>query len=437
MSSIPACQLTCLNGGYCDYISSDSSVLIDTFARGGLIQKCICAPGYSGISCENKVEPCSDDLKCHNGVSCALDESTGLHYCDCSVADEISSFAGKMCRQPATSYCGQGDIKNRSFCTNGGICQANIYRVVQFDTSNEYSTHKGCSCPVEFEGDHCEFLREAPLDDPEQVKTHVDESAEFNDMGIALVEPELELEPLIIEEETLNHSKESAESKVPETETVQLVAPAMRDESPFFHLSPSEVTHPDSSPITHPDNSPIDLESASKEATIPSATIVNLGSKGSVPESNQLGGHIIALLSISCFALFAGLLAHRRLRKQRQAEQHFVLGDNYRDETPIRVKVRGELERNELDEVLGLDNGSVEYEDDDDMISITERSECSLEEIEIDDQPSSPTTSEDDDEFAEEPLPSRDYNPFAHIIGPLVRSLPDRTSGPMICANGL
>ena len=140
MSSIPACQLNCLNGGYCTFISSDEPTLVDTFARGGLIQKCICTPGYSGISCENKVEECSTDMKCHNGLPCALDEKTGKHYCDCSYADLISTFAGKMCREPATSYCGQGDIKNRSFCTNGGLCEANIYRGVHLDESSNYST---------------------------------------------------------------------------------------------------------------------------------------------------------------------------------------------------------------------------------------------------------------------------------------------------------
>lgn len=140
MASIPACQLNCLNGGYCDYISSDESTLIDTFARGGLIQRCICLPGFGGISCENKVEQCSTELKCQNGVPCALDEKTGKHYCDCSYADLISLFAGKMCREPATSYCGQGDIKNRSFCTHGGLCQSNINRGVYFDMSNKYST---------------------------------------------------------------------------------------------------------------------------------------------------------------------------------------------------------------------------------------------------------------------------------------------------------
>jgi hypothetical protein len=139
-SSIPTCQLTCLNGGYCEYISSDEFTLFDIFARGGLIQNCICLPGYTGISCESKVEQCSVDMKCHNGVPCALNEKTGQQYCDCSVADAISTFAGKMCREPATSYCGQGDIKNRSFCTNGGICQSNIYPIANLNgASNEYS----------------------------------------------------------------------------------------------------------------------------------------------------------------------------------------------------------------------------------------------------------------------------------------------------------
>jgi len=43
--------------------------------------------------------------------------------CDCIVADDVSKFAGAMCRSPATEYCNVGDI---SFCTNGGSCRVNI-----------------------------------------------------------------------------------------------------------------------------------------------------------------------------------------------------------------------------------------------------------------------------------------------------------------------
>lgn len=218
--------------------------------------------------------------------------------------------------------------------------------------------------------------------------------------------------------ESLNHSKEPNESKLPVNfEYIQPAAPT-HDKTPTIEDQPIVHDQPSKAPPV-PDNTLIDLQSVSNE-TIPSATILSSIITGSTVEQNQLGGSTIALISLTGVALIVGLLAHRRMRKNRkQFNQHFVLGDNYKDETPIRVQVLSELEEpNELDEVLGMDGRSVEYEDEDDMRSITERSECSLEEIELD----YPTPEGDEEDEFDDPLQHSDHNPFAHIIGPLMRS---------------
>lgn len=151
VGSIPECQLACQNDGYCTYISTDEGTLIEIFSSGGMIEHCVCPPGFSGLACENVAEQCNY-LKCQNGAPCTLKD--GQYICDCDAAEGVSRFAGSMCREPATSYCGAGVLQNRSFCTNGGLCLGNILH-----QSSKYSTHSGCRCPPEFEGPHCEYLK--------------------------------------------------------------------------------------------------------------------------------------------------------------------------------------------------------------------------------------------------------------------------------------
>ena len=149
--SIPDCQLDCANGGYCAFVSEDEDVLMHIFATGGMIQRCVCQPGFNGLACENKVEQCLlPDLKCYNGAPCSpLPGLDNEYFCDCSYSDMVSNFAGAMCRNPATSYCGNGNIKSRSFCTNGGLCLTNLMPYLElvdhdnivFETVNgDYST---------------------------------------------------------------------------------------------------------------------------------------------------------------------------------------------------------------------------------------------------------------------------------------------------------
>ncbi|KAL7476273.1 hypothetical protein ACHAW6_002145 [Cyclotella cf. meneghiniana] len=138
MATSISCKLRCHNGGYCNYVSSDESTLLQIFASGGLIEKCVCPPGYTGLTCERIVEECSlPKLQCDNGAPCMLKtevEQDAQYVCDCSVADALSAFAGRMCRNPATTYCGEGEIVNRSFCTNGGLCLENLKSTHEFDT---------------------------------------------------------------------------------------------------------------------------------------------------------------------------------------------------------------------------------------------------------------------------------------------------------------
>jgi hypothetical protein len=283
------------------------------------------------------------------------------------------------------------------------LSELNFYLLSHF-------SHKGCACPPEFEGDHCEFLIVVPLHDSKQVQS--EESAQPSNLDDVEVATNrfsfLAPSPPINEQENSSslssfHLKESTESKSRDTNhDVQLVAPAT-------HHQP--VNDGDA-----PIDAPIDLESASK-ATTPSA-IVMFGNRGSAPEV-KVGGIITVVLSITGVVLLIGLFAHRRLKRRRKIEPFFVLGDNYKDDTPIRVKERSELELDDLNMVLGWNGNSAEYEDEEDIKSVTERSECSLEEIELD----YPTNvNNDEDDLDNVHIHNSNRNPFEHIIGPLIGS---------------
>ena len=90
-------------------------------------------------ACENVLEQCSlPERRCHNGAPCSQNKD-GEWGCDCSIADVMSPFAGKMCRKPITEYC-SGKFQPGaalSFCTNGGRCLADFIaaQVAPGDTS--------------------------------------------------------------------------------------------------------------------------------------------------------------------------------------------------------------------------------------------------------------------------------------------------------------
>jgi hypothetical protein len=149
------CQLNCANGGHCEYTGSDDAQLSHDIQSGHLVQKCICLPGFVGMGCEIP-SPC--------GV-----QDTQCDYCTI-VADEMSKFAGMMCRKPFTEYC-NAVTATTDFCTNGGKCMASFvaaHLAPGNTTANSQFAGLGCICNPAFYGPHCELLKlPHHTDDPE------------------------------------------------------------------------------------------------------------------------------------------------------------------------------------------------------------------------------------------------------------------------------
>lgn len=344
---VTECHLACQNGGYCTNISADERTTLEIFSGGHMIDHCICPPGYSGLTCENVVEQCHD-LKCHNGAPCSF--KNGQYLCDCSEADAISRFAGAMCRDPATSYCGQGGIHNRGFCTNGGLCKANLSLDSSALLGNDYAINDGCHCPPEFEGPHCEFLKGR----------------------------------------VLSPSKNQQEEVALKTPSDNAIAP----QTPTINgLKAKEIMTP--------------LLSTQNASTPTEAT-------GVFPAVGIFVG-------IAMFVFGVAIMAqHRRRSRKDRVRRDMLDRESYRDETPIRVRIMGELE--------GLESGGDRYFDDEDLGSV---SECSLEEIELEDDPVA-------DNFREYFQQTRvgdngtyfgNTPDFMNIIGPLVNRQQQQRSG--------
>jgi hypothetical protein len=171
----PACEMKCANGGYCSLVERTTDELARMAQSGKLISSCVCKPGFAGVACENLDQDCIlPEKKCSNGFPCRAiktdSNGTTEWSCDCALADSLSDFAGKMCRNPLTEYCnGKFDPHApMAFCTNGGRCRGDFLGA-QVDpgntTVNSFYQDAGCICPRDFYGPHCEFLRLNVVDD--------------------------------------------------------------------------------------------------------------------------------------------------------------------------------------------------------------------------------------------------------------------------------
>lgn len=161
------CTLNCNNGGFCSLYPFDAtSTSTSTAPVDGLLREiCICPLGWTGITCLEQTDALhschthDDTHVCRNGGLCrpVLKDDGGGNVeeadwrCDCEIAQSVSSFAGAMCRNPATEYCSSDGA---SFCTNGGSCVKNLVQADLFPGNSG-----DCVCPPEFTGPHCEFLK--------------------------------------------------------------------------------------------------------------------------------------------------------------------------------------------------------------------------------------------------------------------------------------
>jgi len=148
---------------------------------GSLREVCICPLGFTGITCSeptDALDSChqhEDTHICRHGGLCrevVIGANEIEWKCDCEIADEVNSFAGAMCRRPATEYC---NVHGTSFCTNGGTCVNNLVHA-KFEATGD------CICPPEFTGPHCEFLK--VLVDNQDVTHTVSEDDQILSKGI-------------------------------------------------------------------------------------------------------------------------------------------------------------------------------------------------------------------------------------------------------------
>lgn len=266
---------------------------------------------------------------------------------------------------------------------------SNSHHVMVCQTSH---SHQGCKCPPEFEGEHCEYVKGmAPTSSSNSSSNGTDVERAYAQQQPTTT-TSVEFSPAL----TVEHTKNSKELSVPDEEgelPAQSTASGVRD--PIIEVAKSSTDEP----VTQSKNSfsnsvlqsntiiTIQTKSPSKTAAVARSDPFENAHEPTINSSNKANtgsifGLIISVMGITLFgaALF---LRNRRQRKLRSrivhdhSSQHLASLDrnNYTDETPIRVRIMAEDEVNELelDEVLG---------EDDDVVSV---GECSLEEIELED----------------------------------------------------
>lgn len=99
-----SCTLQCANGGQCRFLSGTADILARIAQSNGLVETCVCEPRYFGHTCQYTIEECNPN----NDAATPVGSPSG---CDCSIADYLSDFAGRMCRKPITEVSAYHDQK--------------------------------------------------------------------------------------------------------------------------------------------------------------------------------------------------------------------------------------------------------------------------------------------------------------------------------------
>ena len=161
----PSCSLECSHGTTCQRLHGNDSSWMMTSGR--MIESCgTCPPKWTGIACD--IPMVQHICSCTHGEECLESNNNNNNNNNmecgdrCAVADQVSIFAGTMCRSPITEYCEpffpngtrNGTLSDPydsfHYCTHGGTC-------VHDTTINDTSSFS-CNCTPEFNGPHCEAL---------------------------------------------------------------------------------------------------------------------------------------------------------------------------------------------------------------------------------------------------------------------------------------
>ena len=166
------CLIPCHNGGVCQFVADKVSDIRHVAQQGGLIQRCLCPPGFGGVACEIPIEECNlDTLTCPiSGLPCERlshdREDQPVWTCHCHLVDQVdpSGFSGTACRRGYTEYCSDYYDPHAPlyFCTNGGKCLSD-YLSAQ-EAPGDYAVRRqfmdqGCVCNDHWEGARCEKFR--------------------------------------------------------------------------------------------------------------------------------------------------------------------------------------------------------------------------------------------------------------------------------------
>jgi len=104
---------------------------------------------------DSYINMCPDGHACDNDASCVeslLHENK--YVCDCHDAylQLGKVYTGLSCQHVATEYCTEsGEISQISFCANQGTCKSKV--------QSPTAAHPGCNCPQNYDGEHCQYVR--------------------------------------------------------------------------------------------------------------------------------------------------------------------------------------------------------------------------------------------------------------------------------------
>eukprot|EP00978_Attheya_sp_CCMP212_P017818 scaffold48006_cov51-Attheya_sp.AAC.2 len=142
----------CANGGVCSLETFESP---EATTNGKTkMPVCSCSDGFIGHKCEVQEATCPDGHKCLYGSTCIRIPNNIPNYhrytCDCSTVESNQIHIGHNCQHIAATFCNaETRVNHHGFCVNGGAC-LNI-------VIDKTKDHQGCTCPQDYEGDHCEY----------------------------------------------------------------------------------------------------------------------------------------------------------------------------------------------------------------------------------------------------------------------------------------